>query len=222
MIRLFFIFSLFLKISSASVLEFDYTGTISNISENTYFSDETISLGKIVSGKIQYELTEADSVGPYGATYWYNAPDKMRLTLDVGDYIFDTSVNQNTSSIYIDDYLPGLNTDSVSLRTGMNRVASNEYLTTTTLVFRDLTGTALGNSDIPTDYDLLDWSEVILYITGGHHLASYRFQVELTSISKVLNPSPIPSPVEPVPEPSVYLMLILGLSGVLVRYRKKY
>ncbi len=224
--------------ASAQIVMFDFTGMINSTRENNRLTGRSLEVpgsslngtfvvpGNTFRGSFTLDLATPSSSSSSNQTIYrhptsWNLPRKadtnaMTFTVDQSGFTYNSAMNTVfQTNIFVTDQLPGTGGDSLSFIP--SPTGQNSFYETTQLWLDDYTGSLFSSTKLPAsiDFDALDSATFSYgYSPVDNKQKSLSVIGFLTSITV--------RAVSPVPEPSTYAMLALGLLTIgAAGYRQK-
>ncbi|WP_338762648.1 PEP-CTERM sorting domain-containing protein [Massilia sp. METH4] len=193
----------------AAIVQYQFTATVTRMHEvrgavtyedvdSSSLAGPTISLGDTWTGAFFYDTDQ--SFG-YVASFIQDTSTGL---------LFDSKLVEPLPQVFVLDSQPGAGSDSVQLVT----YDADADLETGSFYFSDFDGTALSGTALPASLDLnaFEYASVSYNFLRGADFDSVNAEATITSLTL----SDLPPP---VPEPSTYAMLGLGLAALAMTKR---
>jgi len=190
----------------ATPVIFNFSGTITGVTDNNNLLDGSIIVGDTYSGMLSYDSSLPDTVSDPTVYSSGSLSSSVTGVVTAGNYVFTggsgTIDLQNKSSDSLLFLLPYTSTPPINLGSNPGRAIFLRFL--------DSSGTVFPNDSLPTNLDLNNFTSVGLQLFGDSGPGNPLFSVSGDTNS-----------LNAIPEPSTMLLFGTGLAGLgLWRYRK--
>ncbi len=198
--------------AQAVPVTFEFSGHITSVLDCDNVLAGAVSEGDLFAGTFTYDTATPDSdPSPWVGAYWHETTP-YSISVELNGLSFESNP---TVPSFLAEVRDVSDNDTVALSSLSNLMpALDQGLSLILLKFVDPAGQALSSTDLPTSYNLDDWSQEWggLTLWAGDCISEYTLQGVVNRIENV--------EINAIPEPGSLLLIGSGLFGLISLRRR--